>query len=414
MSRSKVFKLKVAALGAAMLLTGCAVTDGGGAEDVYNVDDLEPIVLTVSDIDVPTGYGVLALEAWMAEVTEKTDGKVTFESYYSGSLIPSTELVSGLASGIADIGLVSVTLSPDDLPTADWHSQVDGLVLQGDHRDPAVVFEALAANVDRTYSDGPLRQEYLDQNVVPLLAGTMVTPPPMMCRDDAVTTLDDAAGVSVRVPGQPWSDEAAELGMAGVSVPFPELYETFQRGVVDCVLTVPSTFIASGVIDLSSSLTLLRTAAAGGTAAHAINKDTWDGLPSIVQQIMFDAIPTYYEVFAQGAIGTQQELIALSEEAGVEIVDSPELNQVLVDYRAGLRDELISRAPAGVSDPEGAVAEAEEAAAEAHEFVVNELGLEPLTNFDDLLAAYANGADGIDLDLFGQHIAKKLEPYRPE
>ena len=104
-------------------LTGCtsapsAATGGEG------LNDMKPIVLKYSDSNVESAAHAIAFKSFMDEVTEKTDGKITFETYFSGTLHPAAEALSALQSGLTDITFVAPSNLPDQLPVALWNSVV--------------------------------------------------------------------------------------------------------------------------------------------------------------------------------------------------------------------------------------------------------------------------------------------------
>jgi TRAP-type C4-dicarboxylate transport system substrate-binding protein len=50
---------------------------------------------------------VTPTKRFMEEVTERTDGRVTWQTHYSGSLIPSTEIAKAVKDGRIDAGILT-------------------------------------------------------------------------------------------------------------------------------------------------------------------------------------------------------------------------------------------------------------------------------------------------------------------
>lgn len=397
---------------ALLMVSGCSAGADGGSSAASSDDalaDLEPISLTMTDLDFETGISPIATKAWMDEVTEKTDGKVTFETFYGASLIPAAELVSGLSSGLADIGFITPALAPDQLPVSQWMSRVDEVTLPNTY--PEVVLSGIASSIPRVFSDGSVRAELDELNLVPLTSTQFTVPLAMLCTKP-VTTPSQADGLSVRVGGQPWTDVATAMGMTPVSLPHSEVYEALQRGIVDCAMTIPSTLLASGIMEIGTDLSLVASGAISGPVI-AFNKDSWDSLPPVVQQIMYDAVPLTYETYAKTSLDQYGELIAEAEERGIEVTDAPELDEKLDAYRDDLAETLPGTAPAGVEDPAGFISEFESTVADTESFMSDDLGVTPVTGFDELITAYSAGSENIDWSAYRAYIAELLEPYRP-
>jgi len=54
---------------------------------------------------IPDTFAMTKADIWfMDEVTKRTNGRITFEKYYSGSLLKASDILPGVASGAADIG----------------------------------------------------------------------------------------------------------------------------------------------------------------------------------------------------------------------------------------------------------------------------------------------------------------------
>lgn len=61
-----------------------------------------------------------AMVAWQASITEFTNGKITFENYWSSSLLNAISTLAGVRDGVADIGLIIPSYFPQDLPVGAW------------------------------------------------------------------------------------------------------------------------------------------------------------------------------------------------------------------------------------------------------------------------------------------------------
>lgn len=68
---------------------------------------MEPVKLTVSNIQPETSTSSIFLNDWMKAVEERSGGKITFDYYGGGPLHPSTEALSALESNLTQMTFVS-------------------------------------------------------------------------------------------------------------------------------------------------------------------------------------------------------------------------------------------------------------------------------------------------------------------
>ena len=108
----------------ALLGAGCAPTAAtapssqAGASDYFA--DMDPIELTFNHTNPPGGHFEAATVAFIDYIEGKTEGKVTVQPFYSGSLLPAAEVFSGVGSGLADISYTTTIGFEDYFPIGDW------------------------------------------------------------------------------------------------------------------------------------------------------------------------------------------------------------------------------------------------------------------------------------------------------
>ena len=77
----------------------------------------KPLILKVA-IFTPAGITYTKANCWILEEIEKrSKGRIKFEYYFSASLLPAKETVSGLKTGVADIAIASGAYEPGKLPS---------------------------------------------------------------------------------------------------------------------------------------------------------------------------------------------------------------------------------------------------------------------------------------------------------
>lgn len=352
--RSK--KLFFTAALAVVAITAAGCTDGGnggsppGANGNGGLEDLEPITMTVS-INEPEGVLNDYARDYLDEITAKTDGKITFELFYAGSLLAGDQVVTGVADGVADIGQVTPTAFPNQLPIATWFQGLGFLAVQGWPLGPL----AEAGAVFETFRDDPdIQAEYAAQGIVPLFNNS-TAPSDMICSSSA-ETVEETRGLRIRVGGPALARETEQFGMTPEFMPTADVYEALQRGIMDCVYGGGPAFGPLGWIEVAPYYVPVTGASALGIGL-VMNKDLWEGLPDEVREIFRDAAPT--------AIARQQEVFVqvranlvdqLNELPNGTIQDPSELNAILDTYHTELLNEIAESAPATLTDPEAFLA----------------------------------------------------------
>ncbi len=398
-------------IGAAVLLSSCAAggsaapADSDSAGDV--IAEMDPITLRASVPFPDNGTPGTLLKTWTEEVEERTDGKVTFELYFSASLIPGAESFSGLASGLADVGFFAASNQPNELPLANWLGQLTVPVTNLGY--PMANLAGFPASVGAYMTAEPVIEELRSQNIEPLLY--MYSSPFTMVCNEPVVTPDDAAGKTIRTGGEPWVSEVEALGMTNVFLPTPELYEALQRGVIDCAYLAADNIATLGVTEVTKATALVDGGASSG-AQIGFNKDSWDALPPEVQQIMREAAGPAQAAFMRDTFRVYQAAVEAGQAANHTFTETEQLNAVIHEQREGLLKELLASPTPGIDDPEGIHDEYTAYVEEWVDFVESELeinAVDPATaGVDELIEVYLSGGDDIDWDAYAEQFEKFL------
>lgn len=342
---------RVAALTGALSLTALAAcgTAGGGSEAPT---ESEPVVITVANFSSESGGLGTGIKAWQKEVTKRTEGAVTFENYWSGSLLGASDMLSGVQGGITDIGLVIPSYYPKELPVNAWIAGMGASASQA--ADRAVGAGGTAA-YEFLMSDGPARAEYEAMGLTPLGA-TSSEGYTLMC-NKPVNSKEDAQGLRVRSSGDIWTRTIEALGMTAVDIPFNELYEGLQRGVIDCAVIALSGLTSLGLEDVAPNVVPIPFAQLQAST-WVWNSDTWNGLNQEVKRIMHEATTTMFRATAEWFLTDTFETAQTSlADGGKATVNDP---GALVDIAKQQQEEYVRQlpdlAPDSVANPEQVVA----------------------------------------------------------
>ncbi|WP_292023172.1 C4-dicarboxylate TRAP transporter substrate-binding protein [Maritimibacter sp. UBA3975] len=339
-------------LSAATLLAVSGMTFATGAQAQDWLDNLEPMTLKLADFsgNQDANFGK-AMVAWEDSITEFTDGKITFENYWSSSLLGALDTLSGVGDGVADIGLIIPSYMPQELPVGSWLFGM-GAALSGSTVHDVAAGGATALETVLTFE--PLTEEYARHNVKVLQA--TATPAYNLLCNTPISSPEEAEGKRARAIGAVWSQSAEALGMTPVSIAWGEAYEGLQRGVFDCMVINPNQY-ADGLVlkDVAPEFVPV-TMAQLQASTWVMNLDVWNDFPKELQDFITQAnVKAAYDIWA-GYMDIEAkagELIAAGEE--IHTNDVSTLEPIVKEQRAAYVAGLADTAPDAVENPQAFV-----------------------------------------------------------
>lgn len=334
---------------AALGLVACAGGSDADSTPEETLESMTPIVLSYNNPQPAGGHYENVADAYLGYIEEKTDGKVTFDRYFAGSLLPVAEAYSGVGSGLADISFATTIGFNTEFPTIDWLS---GALSQNKQAYPLGDLVNYSATNELILSDPAIQEEFAALNVKPIFMASS-QPGDMLCREP-VETLADAAGLMTRSPSAHITAEVEALGMTPVSMAFPELYEGLQRGVLDCVYTTAgaATFKSFGMTEVAKYYSALQGWTPTAASGYVMNLDVWNSLPTEVQRIFDEAAVEAMVAQARGILDQIAEFADTADADGVVFTDTSELSRTLQSHQDAVYSELVGSAPPSVEDPQ--------------------------------------------------------------
>lgn len=337
----------------ALSAAGCAgVEPGAGSAAAGSLADMEPMTLTVPDFSAPEGTSGKALTAFMEQVEKETDGKISFDVYWSSSLMPAEEMLTGIGSGVADLGHLQTSYFPQELPVANFLNDLGSLP------NPSFPLGALqgSAAAGEMFAESDALVDEFEGHNLKVLNGGYLARYSLLCTKP-LEGVDAAKGTRVRTGGEVWAAEVEAMGMVAVPLPAGELYEGLQRGVVDCAAFTPSSVINFGLWDVAKYFYQVDLSGYAGSA-FAINLDTWNALPTEVQEILSDAAIQYRTTLNDLTVQEYARFAADGVDAHEVVFGDPRpFDAVLADFQGEWIPNVTEGAPGGLSDPEGFVNE---------------------------------------------------------
>lgn len=308
------------------------------------LDKLEPRVLKLADFsgNQTANFGA-AMVKWEEAITEFTKGKITFENYWSASLLNATNAMQGVGDDVADVGLIIPSYFPKQMPVASWFFGF-GAALSGSTVHDVGAGGATSLEFGLTYK--PLVDEYASLNLK-LLQGTSTPAYNLLC-NKPISSLEEAKGKRARAIGAVWSDSAEALGMTTVSIAFNEAYEGLQRGVFDCMVLNPNQLVIGMVFKGVAPEYVPVTMAQLQSSSWVMNLDTWNSFPKELQDFITEqnviAAANIWKgyMLIEGKVG---DAIAAGE---VRVNDASQLEPVVAAQRAKFVENMAASAPASV------------------------------------------------------------------
>lgn len=339
--------LSAAALVAATLFAAGSAS----AADKAWLDNLQPRVLKLADFsgDQNANFGK-AMVKWEKAITDYTDGKITFQNYWSSSLLKATSTLQGVGDGVADIGLIIPSYYPKQLPVGTWLFGF-GAALTGSTVHDVAAGGATALENGLTFR--PLIDEYASHNLK-LLQGTSTPAYNFLCRVP-IDSLATAKGKRVRAIGAVWANTVKALDMTPVNIAWSEAYEGLQRGVFDCMDLNPNQLAVGLVLKDVAPEYVPVTTAQLQSSSWVMNLDTWNSFPKELQDFI-----TKQDVIAasniwKGYLDIEAQAGDLIASGKVHTNDVSELEPVADKQRAEFVANMVKTAPGSVPDPQAVI-----------------------------------------------------------
>ncbi|MFC3104978.1 TRAP transporter substrate-binding protein [Salinisphaera aquimarina] len=265
---------------------------------------------------------------WMSRVKTLTDGDIQFQHFPAEQLAKASEILQKIQDGVVQAGYVGTGYVSDELP-------LNGAVML-----PGEVTDTVQAS--RAYwkllkSDGPLRQEFLDNDVVPIYA-VLLPPYQLVLKRGPVSSLADLKGLKLRSTGS-LNLVVNAVGASPVAMAAPDAYLAIQRGTLDGTV-LPVTSIAPYKIDeVTKSLsTNGRFGSFGITVVMA--KSTYDELSASEKKAVDQAGDETVEHLAKIVENEVAQDLADFREKGIKVYELPPAMQKALEpkYETAQRD----------------------------------------------------------------------------
>lgn len=179
-------------------------------------------VLRYSDYGPNRGARAEAMEWFADELEKRSDGALSIEFFWGGTLVGGRDTLNGVASGVADMGTIVGFFTPAELQA---YNMAD---LPVDNSDMWIGMRAI---YDLVNENAIMREEFSDAGV--RYVTNFTTGPVQMICNMPVESIDDISGKKVRASG-PYGDTLTLLGAEVSRMSQADVYQALDSGLIDC------------------------------------------------------------------------------------------------------------------------------------------------------------------------------------
>lgn len=130
----------------------------------------------------------------------------------------------------------------------------------------------------------------LDEHRGVKLIGLTTHGPGQIHSNKEVATLDDLNGLKTRLGGGVSADVGAELGLVGIQVPAPKVYETLDSGAADAVAMNMGERISFKLNEVAKNVYEMPGGFYRGSFAVLMSQERFDSLPEAAQKALEDNV----------------------------------------------------------------------------------------------------------------------------
>jgi TRAP-type transport system periplasmic protein len=262
------------------------------------------IKLRYSDYLPPTFYVSVLIDQWCKEVEKRTNGRVKVSHFAGGTLSPIAQTYDTLVKGGFDLGTSVFSYSTGRFPLSDVLDLPLGYTTGYQ-----------ATRLANEYYKKFKPKELDDVQVMYLYAHG----PTYIHTKKAISNLDEIKGLRIKSTGSSAKIVAA-LGGTPVTIPLPETYDAFQKGLADGLIHHTGLLKSFRFGELLK-YTVIDNGMSNTTANFVVmNKQKWASLPKDSQKIIEAINEEWIEKHALGALEEDKEAEAFVTKSGGNVV----------------------------------------------------------------------------------------------
>lgn len=297
-------------------------------------DTFKPVTLKFADtVPEKSWYGDQH-KWWASEVEKRTGGKIKIQIFWMDSLVKWKDMLQGVQTGMADIGWITATYHPSQLPL--WFIMDNMFNYKLDY------VASVLASMETLDNEPNIKAEFEREKI--MLLGQHISGQAQVGLRSSINSIKDLKGKTFRTVGGAKTLYWQNLGVNPVFMAFGDLYEAMDRGTIfgigDLAIPLAHTFKLYEVVKT------MYMHNGGGVVASGlcINTDVFKKLPQDLRKVLLDLRKDYGIRYGQGTMDLEASLYKEWQAKGVK-VQSPTSEDQAIIAAAGLKanDAMIKK-----------------------------------------------------------------------
>ncbi|WP_096200755.1 DctP family TRAP transporter solute-binding subunit [Bacillus sp. FJAT-45350] len=299
----------------AMALTAC----GGGSDTSTSSEPTEVenngevITIKVGHIAPPTHSFTLGMEALTEAITEETDGQVQFEIFGGGQLGGERDMVEQVQLGSLDMGVFTTA------PASNFVNDLAVLDMPMLFRDRDHIYNTLDGEVGQDILASVNSQGFKAfsfwENGMRHLSNNK----------QEIRSVEDMKGLKMRsLENDMILETYRTLGADPTPIAWPEVYTSFQQGVVDGHDNAIGVIESTNMYEVQDHLSLVGLQYAA--AILMMNEDKFNSLPSDVQEVFVRLGAEFADVQRSMTADLEAEQLELLAGHGMQIIETGDID----------------------------------------------------------------------------------------
>lgn len=249
----------------------------------------------------------LAIDAFKAEVGERSGGSITFETHYDSSVVQMRTVLGGIGDGLVDAGYIAGSIYQAEMPIDTMITQYASI--------QANPYSISAASTELALTICPECVEEAAQHDVKALAYAGTPHFYLMCKNP-ISSFSDLESKSIRAASANLR-LVERMGGVPVNTPTVEVLEAMSRGQVECAIGSVFWLQAYSLWDTVDYVLDLPVGQYNNGMVFGVNADLWSDLSDEDRVAISESLPTLVANAAANGVAKAGEVRRLSEEKGV-------------------------------------------------------------------------------------------------
>lgn len=250
---------------------------------------------------------------WFADqVEERSNGELRLDLQWGGALFKAEAAAQSIRDGVADMGTIIAVYYPQEMA---GYGIAD---LPLENPDPWV---GMRATDELMRTNEAIQADLADKGLVYI--GTYTTGDVNIgCKDAAIRSADDVAGLNVRGVGA-YGDAFTALGASNVNLSIYDAYQALDTGLIDCSQGYSYAVSALKQGEVMDSYTILDWGQVGGLGIF-MNAFAFEALSPEHQAVLLEVGAELPDEFGRELSEANEAAVAELREMGVEVIELPE------------------------------------------------------------------------------------------